>query len=262
MVKTPSPHERTNRPSRSYTRTGCAPRQKRYTRPVESTATSATSGCEYSAGSCSLASTTSNDGVDVMATDEGYDLGVRSADQRALPDREAPAAECRRIHAALQVDPLIAPGAHGGEDEHPRETRERHGEQRADNAPQLEAEHEREDRSHRMETDGMPGQPREQEVRLDLLYDDERDRDPDDGRKRKGRGDEQRGHRPGDRTDHRDELRQCREQRQEQRVRHTERDQRDRDKKTERCRDHQLRTDIRAKDARDLAEHTPRARAV
>src|SRR6266540_2729823 len=186
MVKTPSPHERTNRPSRSYTRTGCAPRQKRYTRPVESTATSVTSGCEYSAGSCSHASTTSNDGVDVMATDEGYDLGVRSADQRALPDREAPAAECRRIHAALQVDPLVAPGAHGGGDEYPREPGERHGEQRADDAPKLEAEHKREDRTHRMQADRMAGQSREQEVRFHLLDHDERDRDPDHRRKRQG----------------------------------------------------------------------------
>src|SRR5688500_597343 len=59
IVNSPSPHERTNLPSRSYTSTGCSARQKRYTRPLASTATAATSGCEKPAGSCSQPSTTS-----------------------------------------------------------------------------------------------------------------------------------------------------------------------------------------------------------
>src|SRR5207302_8251321 len=71
------------------------------------------------------------------------------------------------FQTALQIEATSAPGVHRRGHEHPHEARDRHGEERADDPPDLEAQHEGEDRADRMDADRVRRESREQHVRFD-----------------------------------------------------------------------------------------------
>ncbi len=126
----------------------------------------------------------------------------------------------------------------------------------------LEPEGERQDRSNWMQSDRVPRKARHEDIRLELLDDEEGGRHPENRGERHRRGDEQRGDRAGDGSDHRDELGQGGEHREKERVRNPENEQSDADEHADGEREQELGANVRAEDARDLLEDAPHRRTA
>src|SRR6266508_6316134 len=78
----------------------------------------------------------------------------------SLPAQGQTPTHARQIHRPLQVDALVPPRADRGRHEHPGESGERDGKERADHAAELEAQDQREDRTDRMQPNGVAGELR------------------------------------------------------------------------------------------------------
>ena len=113
------------------------------------------------------------------------------------PDRRA----CRINPARLRHELL---------EEHLQDRRGRHGENRADDAEQRAADEQRDDDDHGADADLALHDLRDQHVVLQLLLDEEEDRDAESRRRRHGEGHQDRRNRGEQRPDDRDHLADCR----------------------------------------------------